>query len=396
MVPRCLFAAIPRANVVCTHGHQPRPTKAKAPQLRDEAATLQGLGLAEGSTLWVGEGRALQKGEVTLSLHLYQGGKFYKLYEMPLDPSKVSVGALKAEIATKLPSLEAHAKLLEGWHGGAALLRLRLKKGNEAGKLIVEGRSLRSVLGVQRSDAVALALQLLETPENVSSDDILVAVRFWRVLTKVIEPPVDIVLPKDASVGEVQRLLTQRFDLHGYVVPIEPEEDDDDESAGEAVQAGEEEVASSVKEAALPSAVPSSMPRLGLAKGFLHGPPLDHRGAIKLKWGDAKAVDRLRDGSLLVICDEQERAQAKARAQAAAKSKAKVGGAATTKKPRRNRRGGPAVSFAFPVGGSCSRVERSLKIEVKNPDGAPELNNASSVSSASALVGADGDLQPKP
>ena len=84
------------------------------------------------------------------------------------------------------------------------------------------------------------------------------------------------------------------------------------------------------------------------SKGYTRGPPLDHAGARKLKWGvsskphpsprrpvvpsppcpllpvaqvhagpadqDGKAADALRDGSLLVVLDEQDRLTAKARA----------------------------------------------------------------------------------
>ena len=96
--------------------------------------------------------------------------------------------------------------------------------------------------------------------------------------------------------------------------------------------------------------------RLGLAKGFTHGPPLEHKTAIKLKWGDAAAADRLRDGSLLVICDEQDRANAKARAAVA--RAAAVGPGDTAQRPSsRQWRGEPSgVSFAFGgVGGGGGR-----------------------------------------
>eukprot|EP01047_Picozoa_sp_COSAG01_P043866 COSAG01_NODE_3922_length_5532_cov_16.368053_4_plen_149_part_00 len=75
------------------------------------------------------------------------------------------------------------------------------------------------------------------------------------------------------------------------------------------------------------------LPRLALAKAFARGPPLEHRSCIKLKWGalsppelsseqaSAKSISQpplsLRDGSVLVICDEEDRAEAKARAQRA-------------------------------------------------------------------------------
>jgi hypothetical protein len=116
---------------------------------------------------------------------------------------------------------------------------------------------------------------------------------------------------------------------------------------------------------------PAVVERLGLAKGFTHGPPLEHKTAIKLKWGDAAAADRLRDGSLLVICDEQDRADAKARAAVARAAAAGPGG--TAQRPSsRQRRGEPGgVSFAFGgVGGGGARVERGLKITV----GAPPLS----------------------
>ena len=111
-----------------------------------------------------------------------------------------------------------------------------------------------------------------------------------------------------------------------------------------------------------------ALERLGLAKGFTHGPPLEHKTAIKLKWGDAAAADRLRDGSLLVICDEQDRANAKARAAVA--RAAAVGPGDTAQRPSsRQWRGEPGgVSFAFGgVGGGGARVERGLKITVGVP-----------------------------
>ena len=58
------------------------------------------------------------------------------------------VSALRADVAARLlgwgEGSDKRTALLAGWAGGAALLRLRQRKGKEVGKVLADARTVRS------------------------------------------------------------------------------------------------------------------------------------------------------------------------------------------------------------------------------------------------------------
>ena len=150
-----------------------------------------------------------------------------------------------------------------------------------------------------------------------------------------------------------------------------------------------------------------------MAKGSTFGPPLDHRGAIKLKWNDAAlpaacAVGAhpcaLRDGSLLVLRGQADVRRAKA---VAAERKAKAaaagggggggggaGGAVGGRGGRRPLRqprfggatGGGEQDVVFGGGRSAARKEVGLTIRVHGDDGVGGSSAAASEGDQPALT----------
>jgi hypothetical protein len=194
--------------------------------------------------------------------------------------------------------------------------------------------------------------------------------------------------------------------LEGDCRAAEPPCEDGEEGAGTAAPPSAEAAAAPADNEPAPEPEPAPMPplpRLGLAKAFARGPPLEHRSCIKLKWGALRPPEltteqaslkmisqpplSLRDGSVLVICDEEDHAEAKARAQRARRAGggAAAGTGKARGKPARRRRPSPSVQFmgagapssSSSAGGGRRPAERSLKIHTgaceDGGDDAPQL-----------------------
>jgi len=261
---------------------------AKGAQLREEDKTLKELKLIDGSPLFVMEGKVRGAEEILVKFYLYRPGEkpaFAALFQTSLA-RQLSIHEVKQSLCDKLALLaEPKKKLLGGWTGGPGQLRLRDKKEKEAGKIFPDAKKLSTLA---KMDGKELAVQLLDHDETVGGEDIIIQVRQWRIDCNEIDRPMEMIISKNASLGELETLLAKAFDLEGnFVVP--PTADGEDAAAVE-------------------------RSRLSMAKASNFGPPLKPTGASKLKWSPAGADSErlissspwgLRDGSLVVVRDEE-------------------------------------------------------------------------------------------
>lgn len=169
----------------------------------------------------------------------------------------------------------------------------------------------RCMLGL--SDGRRLAVQVLNAPEILRADDLLLRVRVASYDHKILHIADDVCVPRTCSLDELQRRILQHF-------PDLMEVGDETENGAELPQL------------------------LDIAKAFSTGPPLTLKTALKLKWNDGlvwpssqstdtsatesslttttaqMTIDRppwsLRDGSLLVVRSRRDWARAQARVQA--------------------------------------------------------------------------------
>ncbi|KAK3288799.1 hypothetical protein CYMTET_3736 [Cymbomonas tetramitiformis] len=319
---------------------------AMAPQLRNPAQTLKSLGVIDGSVLYVGDGPVRAAGNFLVKLSLYTPSQTLKPFRSlgELDvPGATKVSAFKdmvaAEVARKEPGKHPE------WGGGGACVRLRDRKGMEAGRILMSGKTLQQAL--QRlADGRELAMQLLAKAEEATPQSMPILVRRWSVRDSVVHPPEEVLISREYTTQELRRDLAVRFGLEGPVVP--PGEAG---AEGDARGSGKEEGAvaggNAVRVVQHFDAIteegnlvihenregpeshgPSSEPvrggslgegraRLGIAKANTFGPVLDLRAVAKLKWdadlkteGEAAVVTQapllLRDGSLVVIRDTLE------------------------------------------------------------------------------------------
>lgn len=171
------------------------------------------------------------------------------------------------------------------------------------------------------ADGREIAVQLLLEKEDVAESDIILSVRRWHVCDRKVDPAVDLIISKHSTFSQLRDTIATLADLKGFMEPTaEPSPEMDVECEAEPEADTESEA--------------KQLRRLGLAKASAFGPPLDHKvcrarctcvaptdlgcrlqAAIKLKWNQNYSDEAmisthpvsLRDGSVIVYCDEEVR-----------------------------------------------------------------------------------------
>uniref|UniRef100_A0A7S4GIH8 Ubiquitin carboxyl-terminal hydrolase 47 n=1 Tax=Eutreptiella gymnastica TaxID=73025 RepID=A0A7S4GIH8_9EUGL len=264
----------------------------RAAQFKNEEETLRALGLTDGSVVYVGEGAPRKANECLMKFFLLSGGKFKQVFEMPVSGS-LKVADLKVLLVERLQSMDQ--SVVGDWTCKSELLRLREKKDKEARKVLRDDAVVKKML-LRWSDGQEMAMQLLNQPETVGAEDIIIQVRRWYPAAKRLEDPTEVVVCRQSSVASLRAMLGTKFGLGP-----------DGDSGLMGTDADE-----------APSVGQGQGCQLGLAKGTTFGPPIDDAGLSKLKWNDRALLPKmkisepplsLRDGSLLFVRDEAEMAQ---------------------------------------------------------------------------------------
>mmetsp|Transcript_17323 Transcript_17323/g.20394 ORF Transcript_17323/g.20394 Transcript_17323/m.20394 type:complete len:297 (+) Transcript_17323:3-893(+) len=163
-------------------------------------------------------------------------------------------------------------------------IRLRDKKLTSADAILRDAATVRRSL-MNLVDGRQVAVQVLDAPETVSADDIILSVRGFRTSAMKFLQKTEMVVSKSATLGQLHSALEGRF--------------------GGKLLSQSEELKDSFQ----------------IAKGLSNGPPLKASAALSLKWDDPKCFgDRdgligsapisLRDGTLLYIRSLIDAAQA--------------------------------------------------------------------------------------
>merc|ERR1712014_514935 len=94
--------------------------------------------------------------------------------------------------------------------------RLRLRDGQTGKQLAIlrDDRTLRSALG-GLSDGRCVALQVLDEDEELGPDDVIIALRPWRVKEGRLHAATEVVIPKTQTVNALRASFTTRF--HGLL-----------------------------------------------------------------------------------------------------------------------------------------------------------------------------------
>lgn len=282
----------------------------RAPQLKEEDRTLQDLGFINGSALHLCPGAPLRPDQALVKVYHFRPDPkpaFKLLVQLPAA-ADTSVLAFKRMIADVLAAKKAEKRAAEASDGAApekvpilppARIRLRARKGKEAGAVFRDSTSLRSALRGKLEDGAAVAFQVLPAPETVGPGDMIITVRQWRPLVAgegSLTRPVETVLPKRTTVQELGQLVrnkgTEWFPMRA--------------GAGG-------EPASPTKGGGPPQSEDSV---ISLAKSTAHGLPLSWKTAKQLKWLPELELELdgsitlsplgLRDGTTLVVRRESD------------------------------------------------------------------------------------------
>ena len=388
---------------------------ARAPMLKKEEATLSSTGMTDGGIVFIGSGGVRADGVFKIKFFLLQPDGAFKPLVAPPVKQTMLIGTLKEKVAPRILASMTKKKLDRfGWDGNPHLLRLRDKKGNEAGRVLRDDRTLKQSL-LRLQDGREVAVQLLDEPECVRATDILVRVRVWQPLLGKIATERETVLARTMTVPELKTHLAKRFEAQLRAWEEEAEKTmteaevrvEVEVAAPEAVNSEESTTtlitnpAAAAAQASSEAAAATTAVRKGeggsvetqhhqtqlevhMAKGSAFGPPITAKSAAKLKWNpvqtDAQSIIteapwNLRDGSLILICAGAEVAilpDGISSLASAAKGKAR------SARVRPSHMFGPTAptglgsnskSDAGASGGTTVRraVERGLKINVATP-----------------------------
>lgn len=300
---------------------------ATGPQLKGESKTLQDYSLTDQSIVFVKMGGGLQVGEHVLVFQLeppeVEDFAAYKQVETvvtntnsiedtPMTPSKQTVDEnIMGElgIKEKFTVLELKEQIIANWDNfktgiqnipeSVHHLRLKDGKASSSGPLRNDRILSRCLLGM--ADGRKVNVQVLQKPEIIGQEDIVLSVRLCSYDTKSLSRVIDFPLNRTSTVENLYENLLDKF-------PHLKEDIPDTEGAKEMAN---------ISIAAIPK---SSF--ISIAKGFSTGPPLTLKTALKLKWNDTAlfqdpnlTIDipplNLRDGSVIVIRGVADFARAK-------------------------------------------------------------------------------------
>lgn len=312
---------------------------ANGTQLKDLSKTLLDLGMVDQSVLHVQLGPGCVLGEHLLRFELDNSDQvdvgggiasgiagvcndYVSLGELPVK-EKITVLQLKEQILDNWGTLSAEAatngfttvppKPLTANH-----IRLRDGKNAQASGPLRNDRILsRCLLGI--TDGRRIVIQILNEPEVIGADDVILSVRLAAYEGKSLSKPVDLPLARSTTVQQLFEILLNKFpqlneeppaNLAPSSDPAPTGEEDSSAAAAGAVAgaaAGEEPV-----EVEPPTPAPVQSRVLAFAKGLPSGPPLTLKSTLKLKFNETAVLERanssidrpplnLRDGSVIVV-----------------------------------------------------------------------------------------------
>jgi hypothetical protein len=298
------------------------------PQLKGEKKTLQDYSLSDQSIVFIKMGGGLQVGEHVLVFQLeipeVEDFSVSKTVEevatdttnsagdAPLTPTKQTVDENnmgEMGIKEKFTVLELKEQIISNWDNfktgtqkapeSVHHLRLKDGKASSSGPLRNDRILSRCLLGM--ADGRKVSVQVLQKPEIIGQEDLVLSVRLCSYDTKSLSRVIDFPLNRTSTVENLYESLLNKF-------PHLKEDIPDNEAAKEMANISIE-------------AIPQSS-FISIAKGFSTGPPLTLKSALKLKWNDKALFEdpkvtidipplNLRDGSVIAIRGVADFARAK-------------------------------------------------------------------------------------
>lgn len=271
----------------------------KGIMLKDESKSLHSLSFVDGSVVWLARGRPCRPNEFLIEFVKYaptEKPNFSPLLTIPIAES-AKIKDVKEMLSKALLPLEINP----------SCLRLRDKKLTTAGSILRDSVTVRRSL-MNLLDGRQVAVQFLEDPETITTDDIIISIRHFRTSSMKFSPMVEMVVSKSFTQQELRKAIETKFGEKLIQVPI-----DTPMPVVDIIKDTEDiEIKDMDKDDKLPEAI-REKDFFQLAKGLSNGPPLKaSSAATQLKWEDPKwtsvsdaSIGRpplsLRDGSLLYI-----------------------------------------------------------------------------------------------
>jgi hypothetical protein len=100
--------------------------------------------------------------------------------------------------------------LSDAVHQPPAHLRLRAKSKKDVGKIFRDDTTVRANIP-NLADGKDVALQVLEYPERMSRDDLVLSVRVWRPIKNELCPVVDVVIKRSTTAGQLRAFLADNI-----------------------------------------------------------------------------------------------------------------------------------------------------------------------------------------
>ena len=184
--------------------------KAGGIELKDLNMSLVTNGIEDGHALYIEVGKPMIPGEWRFDVKLILDGESAAI---SLDSVVINENMSTRDVKTRLYSLFSAKKEMPPPE------RIRLRLGTRtsgdgsirATDVIADDCTIRASLGKKIVDGNILVVQKITGPENFTSEHMLLRVRHWRPVEKIIEPVEEIAVMRSATFSDLKIQLAARF-----------------------------------------------------------------------------------------------------------------------------------------------------------------------------------------
>lgn len=177
--------------------------------------SIAAANLYEGSAVCIVRGRPLGANELKLKVSIYKGTtddeeSFSTPWTLNID-EQCTVEELRAQIAS-CPELHEYLQSTSPDSDSTQKhLRLREKKSGRCSNVLFDGDKLKQAIE-NLSDNDEVAVQILDAPDTLNRGNLVLVFRRWVPKLRSLEPSsFELVVPKNATMGEARRLLAEHL-----------------------------------------------------------------------------------------------------------------------------------------------------------------------------------------
>jgi len=188
-------------------------------QFKDENLSIEELGIYDGQTIFIKPGEPLKANQVKINFSIYdrEHDTFTTVQNVHQVPQDIPILDIRKLVDQEPQVANRHLP-------GLSYLRLRGQHGKKAGPILFDSSTLKEAIPTL-TDHQTIAVQILDRPEFVRPNQVLVQVQRWYPSTQELqEKGEDIVLPEGSNILTLKKHLAlhQQHILEEHITLAKP------------------------------------------------------------------------------------------------------------------------------------------------------------------------------